>query len=235
MSAWVFFRRILIGVALIGFLLTVALIADERLMALRGSANPSFLRTLAWVLSRSANGAFLLPAAFGVALILRWKRKSLWRWIMILMISGFLSGTVGTILRSVIGRTRPNTSVLQGWYGPRSQGKWLIGRYAYSSFPSGHTSLGAGFGLMLFGAGRRLGFIGLLYAVLVGWSRVYLGAHRPSDVVAGLIVGALVSVLLWPRARAWMKIKSDVSLGTIASGSGASTPQSWGEVTVQQG
>ncbi|MSU32999.1 MAG: phosphatase PAP2 family protein [Pedosphaera sp.] len=135
---------------MIGFLVALALIADETLMSLRGSANNPFFRTLPWVLSRSANGAFLLPAAFFVILILRERRKSLWRWIMILMISGILVGTVGTVLRSVIGRTRPNTSVLQGWYGPRSQGKWLVGRYAYSSFPSGHTSLAAGFGLMLF-------------------------------------------------------------------------------------
>ncbi|MSU33000.1 MAG: phosphatase PAP2 family protein [Pedosphaera sp.] len=80
-----------------------------------------------------------------------------------------------------------------------------------------------------------MGFIGLLYAALAAWARVYFGAHRPSDVVAGLIVCAVVSVLLWPRARAWIKIESDVSLGTIASGSAVSTHQSWGEMAVQRG
>lgn len=44
--------------------------------------------------------------------------------------------------------------------------------------------------------------VGCLLALTVGVSRVVLGAHSESEVVAGLLLGALVSVLAWIRGRA---------------------------------
>ena len=59
-----------------------------------------------------------------------------------------------------------------------------------TSFPSSHTAvtLAVAIALMPFLA-RPFGAMGIGYAVLVGWSRVYLGVHYPLDVLAGAGLG----------------------------------------------
>jgi undecaprenyl-diphosphatase len=120
-----------------------------------------------------------------------------------MLLAGLVSGVAGTGLRSIIGRTRPEVSVEQGWFGPRKDGRWIIGRHAYASFPSGHASIAAGLGFMAFVWGARAGGLGLVFALAVAWSRFHLGAHRASDVWAGLLVGALTVTLLWPLCWDW--------------------------------
>lgn len=66
------------------------------------------------------------------------------------------------------------------------------------SFPSGHTA--AAFGLAtsinLIIISPLIQFIFLLLAFLVGFSRVYLAVHYPSDVIAGGIIGSTFAVLI---------------------------------------
>jgi membrane-associated phospholipid phosphatase len=72
-----------------------------------------------------------------------------------------------------------------------------------TSFPSSHTAvaLAVAIALVPFLA-RPLAVVGIAYAVLVGWSRVYLGVHYPLDVLAGAGIGMAVggAVLLALRA-----------------------------------
>ncbi len=63
-----------------------------------------------------------------------------------------------------------------------------------SSWPSGHTSVAAAVGTVVADSGP----VGLASAVgtalWVGWSRIYVGAHHPSDILAGLGIGVLSAV-----------------------------------------
>jgi undecaprenyl-diphosphatase len=45
--------------------------------------------------------------------------------------------------------------------------------------------------------------IGLLFAVLVGCNRVYIGAHWPIDVLGGAAIGLLCGTLTWLLASRW--------------------------------
>jgi undecaprenyl-diphosphatase len=62
------------------------------------------------------------------------------------------------------------------------------------SFPSGHTTAAFAVAVAYIGAPVGLGPLSLLFAVGIGLSRVYLGAHYPLDVAAGAALGSLAGV-----------------------------------------
>ena len=63
------------------------------------------------------------------------------------------------------------------------------------SFPSGHTTAAFAAAVALAGAPFGLGPAALVLAVGIGASRVYLGAHYPLDVAAGVVLGSVAGGL----------------------------------------
>jgi undecaprenyl-diphosphatase len=63
------------------------------------------------------------------------------------------------------------------------------------SFPSDHATMAAAVAAGLLLVDRRLGVVAAVAALLMGFSRVYIAAHYPQDVLAGYTVGALVTVI----------------------------------------
>jgi membrane-associated phospholipid phosphatase len=179
---------------------------DGALMAARPDSR--FFRDLAELLSRSADGRLLFPSAtVAIAALMALRRTRTARWVGAMTLGAILCGLSANVFRGLLGRTRPEAPVEQGWFGPRKDGRWIVGKHAYSSFPSGHTAAAAGFGLVLFLRGRRPGLFGASYALSVAWSRVHLGVHRPSDVAAGFLLSAFVVFLLRDRFRALLGIQ----------------------------
>lgn len=77
------------------------------------------------------------------------------------------------------------------------------------SFPSGHAIASSALALtvvyFLWSKAWRLSVvvIGVLYVVLIGFSRLYLGVHYPSDVVAGWLVSTAWFVIVVSTIHLW--------------------------------
>ncbi len=64
------------------------------------------------------------------------------------------------------------------------------------AFPSGHTVFYFAIASAFYFYDKRLGYIALAFAVFLSIARVYLGAHYPSDILAGAVIGFGSSYLL---------------------------------------
>lgn len=189
------------------FILGFGLLAEEVLegdtsgfdrtviMAFRSSDNPADPIGPAWVeeLGRDVTAlgsfaflGFVFVAAVGYLLLIHKRALAL------LMTVAVLGGTViSTLLKLGFDRPRPDI--------PHAA------RVFTASFPSGHAMLSAATFLTLgalltrVNADRRVKayfmVLAIFLTVIVGLSRIYLGVHYPSDVLAGWCVGSAWAVL----------------------------------------
>lgn len=144
------------------------------------------LTGLAKTLSFIGSPTTLIPVILIVASVLwlrRFKRDAL-----LLLISMGGAGALDTALKLHYRRVRPDLP-------------WAFVHESSFSFPSGHSVMAVVlYGTLTYlllehwrGAGQRVGLIAgsLLLILGIGLSRIYLGVHYPSDVLAGYLVGAV--------------------------------------------
>ena len=91
-------------------------------------------------------------------------------------------------IKNLVARTRPfdvNTTV-----------QLLVAKPRDYSFPSGHTAASFASVTALYLAGeKKLWKIALVFAVLIAFSRLYLYVHYPTDVLGGIITGAIAGYI----------------------------------------
>ncbi len=112
------------------------------------------------------------------------------------MAAAVLAMGINGLLKEIIHRPRPDTAYAHMFHS--------------GSFPSGHA-----FGVTIVGGllayvalkylptvwGRSIAVFLALFILLVGLSRLYLGAHYPTDVFAGWLLGGLsvVAIVKWVK------------------------------------
>ena len=106
------------------------------------------------------------------------------------------AGVISSTLKITVQRERPFTT-----YPDIIYQKTDVGSY---SFPSGHTNFAFATATSLTLAFPKWYVIvpAYSYAVAVGYSRMYLGVHYPSDVLTGALIGAGSALLTW-KAQQW--------------------------------
>jgi undecaprenyl-diphosphatase len=159
-----------------------------------------FAEHRAWLLDQAAlatmlvgtnRAALLIIGLFGIAIVI-WLRQ--WRMAPAAGLALILSTLVAEVLKELIGRPRPASSL-------------ALVHAAGSSMPSADATMTAAVAIAVFLAVdwptslfRRIAAAALLAGVLwIGFCVTYLGVHWPTDVLAGWLLGAGIGV-----AAAWL-------------------------------
>lgn len=127
-------------------------------------------------------GAVWILISIGLCLSKRWRKTG---------VAGI--GAVGlsvivnnVFLKHLVARARP-FDVIQNLVP-------LITKPTDYSFPSGHTACSFAVAFLLFRKlPKKYGIPCLAFAALIGFSRIYLGVHYLSDVIAGVVSGIVLS------------------------------------------
>lgn len=133
------------------------------------------------------NSLFLLAAIFiALGIVNKYRRGDGYidEFLRSLLYGIAISG-ISIQIKHLFGRTRPKLGYDTVFVGPSL-------KYAYSSFPSGHTTFVFMVSSILsrFYPKYRFLFYGL--ALWIGFERIEDNAHFPSDVIAGAILGFLI-------------------------------------------
>jgi undecaprenyl-diphosphatase len=97
---------------------------------------------------------------------------------------------LGALLSHLVDRSRPFVADPGGVH--------LFGRHAADAgFPSDHATASFAIATAILLRSRRGGLVALALATLLSVTRVALGVHYPTDVLAGAALGAATAIALW--------------------------------------
>jgi membrane-associated phospholipid phosphatase len=110
-----------------------------------------------------------------------------------LMIGYLSSGVAVQIVKHLLGRARPSVTYDTVFIGPSV-------KYAYDSFPSGHSATAFCFAFILSGYFPRYRLAFYLFGVVVCLYRIDGLSHFPSDVLAGALFGMLAGKIVMMKS-----------------------------------
>lgn len=165
---------------------------DTRVLGWTAAVRTDGLETLFAVLTWLGDSLVVVPVAIAAALSLGLRSRD-WRPVVLLTVCSAGIGLAVSASKNLIARPRPHPAM-------------AVAQEDGFGFPSGHSAHSAAVYLMVallaFGVlhrqWTRLAVLttALLVVVITGLSRIVLGVHAPSDVLAGWLLGASWTLLL---------------------------------------
>lgn len=141
-----------------------------------------YRKTVRWI-SRAGDGPFYATVAL-VLLLLSVEGSTDFLWVGLICFT--LDVSAYLLLKNLIKRDRPAVKIAdyQSWITPSDQ----------FSFPSGHTAGAFVFAYLVASFFPLFALPAYIIASLIGVSRVLLGVHYPSDIIAGAVLGSLAAI-----------------------------------------
>ncbi len=134
------------------------------------------------------------------ALVILGGTKGRWAGLVIILLVAASDQASSHLIKPLVERMRPCEVLgnVHFWYGPEG---WIVtpqevvGGFKTSfSFPSSHAANITSSMLFLALAYRRWAALPVIVMILVSFSRIYIGVHWPSDVAAGMALGAALAL-----------------------------------------
>nr|WP_281384648.1 phosphatase PAP2 family protein [Nitrospirillum iridis] len=185
----------------------------DRPFTLWAATLPAGIKSLSHRLTLAGDSLYsLLPLGLGAIALMTARaqaegvqRERLGRWLTMVafvFLAVALSGLAVDAVKAVVGRPRPQVFLAEGDYLPQP---FHMG-FRYYSFPSGHANTLVALALSVGVLWPRGRLPLLLAALALATTRLWVGAHYPSDVVAGAVLAALTTSLLRDRfiRRGWL-------------------------------
>ena len=130
---------------------------------------------------------------FGVLMVLAWRLANrgapmTWRSVLWPPAAVLIAYAVSNLVKIIVREPRPCLAL---------HGVLTVAPCDFAtdySFPSNHAVIVAAAAVVIAVMHRGLGMLAVLLAVVMGYSRVYVGAHYPHDVLAGYLLGAAIAL-----------------------------------------
>ncbi|HEY4152661.1 MAG TPA: phosphatase PAP2 family protein [Pseudolysinimonas sp.] len=121
----------------------------------------------------------LLTVAVGATLLILRQ----WRTAIVLIVTVALTSGASSLMKVLVARPRPPGGLLT---------------LSSLSYPSGHATTAAALVAVLVMALPRVWTwaLGVVWVLVIAWSRTYLGVHWLTDVAAGAVLGASIALLV---------------------------------------
>ncbi|MDD3394122.1 MAG: phosphatase PAP2 family protein [Anaerotignum sp.] len=130
----------------------------------------------------------LVWITLAILFLLAGNRKNQWRTggLLLLLCLGANALVCNAVLKPLVARMRPYD--LLGY-------EVLVPHLSDFSFPSGHTAASFAAATAIYAMNKKCGIAAYIFAAVMGFSRLYLGVHFPTDVLAGALLGWLVAAI----------------------------------------
>ena len=113
--------------------------------------------------------------------------KQKWIEIVLVFFSGIVAWFLAYILKNVFMTSRPFLAL------PDVTPLWVESGFA---FPSGHATFFMALGFAIYLTHKKIGYIFISFAILIGLARIIAGVHFPVDILGGFILGIIVAYLV---------------------------------------